>query len=520
MNTSIVLVDDELIILESLKKMIKTSFPSIQVIGQATNGIDAYKLIKEIKPDIALIDIQMPLCNGIELIEKLKNEDLDTHYIFLTAHRQFEYAKSAISLGVDDYLVKPIKVEDLKNCIKKVTTSIEGTRTQSSLVSTYHKILPETIRHKLVKVMMGINSFNVLEEVFSDTLWKFKHSFILYMLSIEQVEPDLIDILEAQFFSTFNQDDCYICWFEEHMYFILSDSFANKSKFVSYKEIIITYLQKNVIIYESYKFKGFEKLNEICDYLIRMEEKNFYHCYTNSIINEAHCTQLKRAISFIGTVDFQRIYELMVCRKYDTAKLELLHLLEDIKLEKRIPPKELKKQSIVFIQECSKYSFLTTALVMKLERLTNKTIVTCENIDKLIQIMQYAFNIVIENISFTAATNDQAIKKVYDYCNKNYYTYINLDDIAEMIHMSKNYFCTYFKRKTGMNFYNYVTQIRMEIAKELLRNTSGKITDISTQIGISSSSHFGKIFKEYTGMTPLEYRNQKEVDTLETDSIY
>lgn len=98
------------------------------------------------------------------------------------------------------------------------------------------------------------------------------------------------------------------------------------------------------------------------------------------------------------------------------------------------------------------------------------------------------------------------IKESLDYVHKNYYKQITIDDICDKFKINKCYFCYIFKKETGQTFINYLNNYKIEKSKNLLENTNMTLLDISLEVGFNNQSYYSTIFKKYTNMTPLEYR--------------
>jgi two-component system response regulator YesN len=118
----VLIVDDEPIIREGMKKIINWNIYGYKVIGDAENGLDAYNKILTLNPDLCIIDIKMPEMDGLELISKIKECEINTKIIILTGYPEFEYAQKAIDLGVESYILKPVDPNILIEKIKKVYT--------------------------------------------------------------------------------------------------------------------------------------------------------------------------------------------------------------------------------------------------------------------------------------------------------------------------------------------------------------------------------------------------------------
>lgn len=115
----VVIADDEVWIVFGIKKLIHRSGEPFVVTGEASNGIQAYDLVREMKPDILITDIRMPGLNGLELMKKLKEEKIYVSVIFISGYAEFSYAREALQMGAFDYLLKPVESEELTALLEK-----------------------------------------------------------------------------------------------------------------------------------------------------------------------------------------------------------------------------------------------------------------------------------------------------------------------------------------------------------------------------------------------------------------
>jgi two-component system response regulator YesN len=120
------LADDENIIIKGLKKLLDWPSLYIEIVGEATNGRDAEESILRLKPDLAILDIRMPLRTGLDILHTVKKEKLETRVIFISAHEDFAYAREALELGALNYLVKPINTEKLKSSVEDALRQIDA----------------------------------------------------------------------------------------------------------------------------------------------------------------------------------------------------------------------------------------------------------------------------------------------------------------------------------------------------------------------------------------------------------
>lgn len=140
---SVFLVEDEVIMRNGIKRNIPWEQEGFTFVGEASDGELAWPLIKKTRPDILITDIRMPFMNGLELSELVRKELPETKIIILSGYSEFDYAKQAITLGVTDYLLKPITSEKLLEAVRRVAAIVQEERAQRALVLQYEKEMQE-----------------------------------------------------------------------------------------------------------------------------------------------------------------------------------------------------------------------------------------------------------------------------------------------------------------------------------------------------------------------------------------
>lgn len=134
----IVIVEDEAPIREGLGKILKKINSGYELAGSAADGIAGLKLVEQELPDLLIMDIRMPDMDGLTMLRKLRNENVDCKVIVLTAYSDFNYAKQAIELGIEYYLLKPIKIPELKHALKQVEDSLAEQRQMDQSMTLDH----------------------------------------------------------------------------------------------------------------------------------------------------------------------------------------------------------------------------------------------------------------------------------------------------------------------------------------------------------------------------------------------
>ena len=132
----VIIADDEPVIRRGLRETIEWDALGLEVAGEAADGAEALKLIREIRPEILITDIRMPEMDGIELIREIKKLELNTKITILSGYSDYDYLKAAIRLGVDNYLLKPIDNDELVSNLKNAVSEIEKEAVTSFVPST------------------------------------------------------------------------------------------------------------------------------------------------------------------------------------------------------------------------------------------------------------------------------------------------------------------------------------------------------------------------------------------------
>ncbi len=390
----ILIADDEPCIREGLRDVISSMDIEVKEFLEAKNGIQAFEKIKENLPDIVLADISMPKLNGIELIEKIRLENVDCEVIIITGYEEFNYAKQSIQLNVLSYLLKPIDLDELHHSLKKAIKRIEERRKSNSL-----------------------------KELLLDQLEKNK------------------DYLRERFFRDV---------FEEN----LTDEEIEKQS-----QILDLELSKEMaFIYVS--------TNLSTDYGIDIGIDDRLICYSISNVLR------KELIAFSPNYIFSD--------KYRNIVLIIPNRIDEIKLLITIIKNKIeaitKKQISIESSKCSKLNISDTYNCLKDKILKNSA---CK------PIVQSAKRYIIEN-----------------YHNQN----LDLVSVAYAANSNPSYLSRMMKHEIGLSFKDFLTKLRINKALELIRENQLNFNEIAENVGYSSQHYFSTAFKNFTGMSPSEYK--------------
>lgn len=141
--TRIVIVEDEVRIRQGLGNLISKIDPDCRVVGEAENGYEGLKMIRDLTPDIVITDIRMPKMSGLEMVEKLREFHLDCRVVIISGYADFEYARKGISLGVSEYLLKPITIASVRELLKRMAG---GEKEEAAAMEQYSQVIHDMVK--------------------------------------------------------------------------------------------------------------------------------------------------------------------------------------------------------------------------------------------------------------------------------------------------------------------------------------------------------------------------------------
>lgn len=524
----VLIVDDEALVRIGIKTIIPWEELGLELIGEAENGKKALEIAREYVPDIILTDIKMPIMTGIELLKILKQENHPAKFVILSAHDDLEFVKEAMKNGAEDYILKlELEAEQIIQILKDLkkiilTASSENLYASAAAMPASHVPLHT---EKLFKDML-LGVVKTRDEIFS------------------QLKVNRLTFPEQQLFCLIVQvDDNSIYQKYGESPHLLDYSVLN-----ILEEVLSSYAYGHIVSLQMGQFiaalslrkqeeKSFEGLEELT-VNIRTTLHKYLSTSVSIGISEIHngyeCIQqayreAKEAIRFAfiyprGT----NIYYHDIC---SISSQETNDLSAEMKsIEKAFTDGDIAdiKQALELLTvEINGNNRLTKEILMGISftifylfqsfvenyQLTEKGILTrdmYDNISKMSMKVDFIewINRLKTRMTSHLIENHESMR-VYltkQFINKNYKDELSLEKVAEYLQLSSSYLSNLFKKETGQNFIDYVTEVRISRAKFLLKTTDCKISEIAREVGYGDEYYFSKVFKKNVGESPLKYR--------------
>lgn len=528
----ILLADDEGIVLDSMRFILEKNFGDACELRTAKSGRMVIEIAQEFSPDIAILDIQMPGINGIDAMKEIRTFNNRMVIIVMSAYDKFVFAQEAINFGAIDYITKPFSKEKILETLKKAMDIVDDARRKRSndlLVREKLQSVIPIIENGFINLILFQEDFTAEMESYR-TLLDIREEFG-YMITIQFGEQNSSGKMENPV-GTSVQLQNYVLTMREIMKEFYSKAvvgsiMANKmAVFVPWKSNSMEYEERSKII---------ERARNMVHKLSHQTNLNFragigtVRSFTQ--LHESYEESKKALRMGRGSVvqtqdlmlgcDYEKDYPVDVEEKLflnvrsgnvDGTRNYANQFFDWMVQNYGEHPQDIKTKVLEFVMSGEREAFLQGG--MRYGLLYRKdyldTILSCETYEELRQWFVWKLSEATKNVTEKKKEkNNSVVGKAKEYIKENYKKDISLDEVAKYVDISSYYFSKLFKEEEGKNFIDYLTSLRIERAKELLKETEISIKEICCEVGYSDPNYFSRIFKKVVGYTPTDYREGK-----------
>ena len=518
MTYKMLLVDDEPIILRGLRLTIPWETINVEVIDIAQDGEEAIEKIKEHgNIEIVITDVKMTKVDGLQLANFLYNHFPHIRTIILSGYDEFEYAQQAIKLGVKDYLLKPVKIAELVEKVKLLANEIELEKHQRKKM--HETRLRNSIMEQISDIQGGI--ITALDSSNPTKVYPFISLHQNYMRKInnlsdgkfeeflvgwEKTIENRLNEFDLSSYSFFTEKNILLtCVYDEERQQMSAQMLQNLKwdddlalRFIPFDKWIPVENLKTVypLLVAAVKFLPFT--DDFCivvsDQLCRATEPAYPHELEKKVIHsivhkedENVYLLVNELFQYFSSNKFFLEEVIEVCRNLFNQISQHYESLGG----KKVHQWDFHFKETINVHLYNSYELLAELFYQDLS-IIRKEQSELESIDK----------------------QDLLIDHAKEYIHEFYGTNIKVHEVADIINITPNYFSSLFKRKTGVNFNEYVNQLRVNEAKVLLVETPFRVSEISEQVGFLEYKYFVGVFKKHTGMTPTNYRKFRSLQSV------
>ena len=492
-----ILADDEPVITRGIRKLIDWEQLGIQIIGEYEDGKSAFQAILQNQPEIALLDISMPGMSGVDIIKECHGLQCRTNIIFISGFQEFEYAKAALEYGAADYLLKPVIREELMKAVEKCIVRLEGDRSGTDQASVNYKGKIEFSEETADRDMTYLPL--IVYPVFSNK----ENEQIRHLIQFS-----LLSFLEEYFEE---HKDGIVFSKENRIVVVLQ---KNKWKNVSEELEKLKEGAENAAGYQMLLICGDEicSMQEIPEMFQKCVEQEGYLFFADQM---KYSVMNLKETPFPGRAevqDFEHVKKIIADGILGHDREMIREGLDKCKQVVCRLAKGRKEDALFYY--CTVMQSLEELLGGKGVKLTfprNQELLdrgrNCESFSEMEKLYADMLCEAYDRLSESVAKNDKKdVNKALEYIEQHYAENLSLNVLANEVHMNPYYFSSFFKKSTGKNFKDYVNQVRLKHAVELLLNTDQKVYEIAMEVGFGDARAFNDAFQKAYGETPAGYR--------------
>ena len=514
---SVLIADDERAICYLIRKLIHWEELGLEYAGSASDGWEAWCMAQEKHPDIIITDIQMPKMNGMELIERFREQKTPTDFVIVSGYQEFEYAKQAIRFGVEDYLLKPIKEVELNRILERIC---EKQRENSEIV----QLKQEKQRRRtclLEQIFQGELSWPDVEDDF-----RFRSDcFMLVQLQIripgeERCDPEAELILERLQHSYENEFSV------EYPEIEVLQTGRNQLTFFVNSDRNNRFVEKNQDFFDKMqvKYAGTPVIMAATEQAYPLKEISAVALRMRRLMRSASCAGQERMLileeyQIPGPEEqvqtpLDLILELM--RLLDRRDVDcgwkyveaMLKKERDRQAESRFPWSlfELAELLLNILEESMKELKLWDESMEQLSEKEKRKLSYLSGGRLFPELADYLRRIWAHRDRMREEMENRPVLVAKMYVADHYREPITMEDAADWVGLNSAYFSSLFKKSEGVNFTEYLTAVRIENAKHYLAETSLKVNEIAEKVGYTDAKYFSKVFIKSVGIRPAEYR--------------
>lgn len=526
----LLVADDMAIVRSTVAQIVAREQLSLHPVTGACNGQEAVSLASQMQPDIVLMDVKMPGLNGLQAAAAIRSEHPATKVVMLTAHNEFFFAQQAIKLGAADYLLKPVRPAKLVATLLQVQAQIHQER-QKSLEA-------EEAQNRLRQTLPMIEASLVKHLVFGLTLDRVLLADALKQLSKTISWPAVI-VVDIDGFNSTGSDEL------RHLGGMLT-AIVRQAVAKPARSLIGQSKPGRVvgIISTDDELTTVDQMRDLGHTIRRAVEVNTSVTVTVSLgrrypdlesvprsYAEVSLAKRRKADQGGNTVvhinDIDNLHTLNTGRN-PTYPLQLERdLLDSVRLgQSQISLKLMTKMVDYLLGQPEKSSVVmhnhlveimallsraaidAGAPVAEILDLSHRQVLDLSSLPGVAEIRSWAFNCLTELVAaIQAVQSKDVVQQAITYIHQNQHrSDISLKEVADVVNLSPSHLASLFKAKVGVSYMRYLTSLRLEQAKKLLRTTDLTIAAVAEAVGYQTLTNFYRLFQRETGMTPATYR--------------
>lgn len=510
----VIVVDDKPMIRKALVCTIPWEKLQCQVVGEAENGVDAKCLIDQTEPDLLISDIKMPGMDGLALTEYVKKKGMDTQVIIITGYQEFEYAQKALSLGVSDLILKPLRNDIMEEKIRKALSNLNKERMLNHAVDHSRKARQEQFLSEIFKGRMNSEAFTG-EKLRELDFYKKNYFLILARVRTgdEEVEKETrcaimawmekkkttMDWMIFEWISGKNQT---VVVFEKEKRSARARKIGLKQCLVLLNEEIQKKQGVSVCFAVSRTSNDLDNLADSYRETEQIMEYDYFMA-EHDILFADHVTTASLPESVYLLKELDQFYQVLEQMEEQELREKVHYIMQRVVGETNGDEFRVKcllsEIGIALLHHYGKEVKAANELMTQIGQLTDKY--DCE---------EFLFRFLVQIRQEGRQKGNPLIASALDYLYQHYRENLSLTELAEKLAVNPSYLSRLFKKETGKNFLEILTEYRIRKAKYLLEQPGSRVIEVCEQVGYSDYTYFYQVFKRLENMSPSEYKKRSK----------
>lgn len=516
----LLICEDDISTVDVIQSQLRGEELGISVFLRAYNGEVAKEIIAREKPELILCDIGMPKCNGIQVLKYIYENQIETEFAFLTCHEDFEYAKLALQYGASNYITKPFEMDELRIALQQMAARVQRkkrsqkTQMDSTLNNVLRQISDGMYGSDKQSIQSLLNRNGLSQE--AESGWRmvvscadltdavreaWSQELLLYTLGRLHDET-LADYIGSAYTLVHAEERFLWC-----TCFVPENS-CSVAVLEERCRTLMELCKSNTSLNPVFLISDLFALHEASLVKNRMHNRmRKISLYAGKIF---HLGQSESAVVTMPTfLDIARIHHYI--KKNDEQKYQeyirtVTDQLAGSQNYTRQVMDHLRRELIHAFAACIRDNGIPESEIFSDNRIHTLETNAVRSAEDMCRYAQVLFETVSARLRETMDSDD-IINRVEVYIQDHFRENINREDVAAIAYITPNYLSKQFRIKKGMNLRDYINQIRIEEAKRLLLTTNLSVSEVAGLSGYENISYFSTVFRKYTGMSPIDWRN-------------
>lgn len=500
-------MEDEAPIRDGLEGILKKLNPVYQVVGKADNGREGLELIRRLRPDVIIVDIRMPDMDGLAMLKTLRKERLETKALIISAYSDFDYAREAMELGVLTYLLKPVRIGELKKALAGAEEELRQEERKNMFLS-----LENIVSSAMAGLMVdGEEAAKTLQQEYGIRVSENLSLYVVWLGEYYEHYKDIVYRILTEVSEHSRDFECVITSFRDRFHFSMLIYHKREERDLEsyFRDAVTPMLKTNT---DNRAVCGWMDCGGLSE--LREAGKRLHELLDWNLTLDGRIMISENLIARLQVYPARYPPEMNVRLKQAVIKRDAgdfsVCLAEFISIFRGRchDPKEMKENILVFlwtiIHTAREYMALEETgmrIQVILERVMNAF--TWEQVE---EILNQLFAFVVKEKGEKRGGFSLLVQKAKRLIEEYYNMQITLEEAARQLGVSPEYLSRQYKKETGLSFTEDLRRLKVEKVKTLLVGTTLNLTRIAALTGFSDPKYMSRVFKEEVGLLPADYR--------------